>query len=201
MIAIYYEHRCCVWVVLHTVFFRKCSHRVGRSRVEGTCPQGKQSLTRKAGSCSQKWVAECLWHEESGEWNWFYKNSTGQLVKHCETDPCAETLKCTLPKGLGMSKRISEAFTWCLHVQLERKDPKVDLVLLSDYVWHELHVGTKYLPQDLFATGDKDGDGCINQEEWSDLPGVDSHYTYYSSETRHIIVQEKKYDKMFVEAW
>ena len=106
MIAIYYEHRFCVWVVVRTVSFRKCSHRVGRSRVEGTCPQGKQSLTRTAGSCSQKWVAECLWHEESGEWNWLYKNSTGQFVKHCETDPCAETLKCTLPKGLGMSKRI-----------------------------------------------------------------------------------------------
>jgi hypothetical protein len=63
-----------------------------------------------------------------------------------------------------------------------------------------LHVGTKYLPQDLFATGDKDGDGCIREDEWNDLPGVDIHDTYYSSEIRHIIVQEKKYDNMYLEA-
>ena len=87
------------------------------------------------------------------------------------------------------SNFVSEAFSWCLHVQLERKDSEAEPVLLSEYVWYELHVGTKYLPQDLFAKGDTNRDGCIEADEWSNLPGVHSHYTYYSSETWHIIVR------------
>eukprot|EP00961_Rhodomonas_salina_P115514 1554958-Rhodomonas_salina.1 len=81
----------------------------------GYCSKpGKISSTRRPGSCSKTWVAECVWMgftpDSRDGWEWVYRlwkeadeSGRPKLVKLADLDPCLDDVVCHAPgTGFGV---------------------------------------------------------------------------------------------------